>query len=153
MAITECSIDFQPELWAHGVAAQSALALASLRAPSADSEHQRSSVSLSLVIDVSGSMAGAKLKLVQATAAFLLDHLLPSDKLSLIAYDSNVRSLLSPVPATRRRSQRACCACKLHSTFFRIAHRACSIASAREERALHPSWMPLHQDSLCPGQR
>lgn len=83
-------VAFTAENAAYSTQAQCAMALATLSAPS-DNEQQRSPISLSLVLDVSGSMAGAKLALVKSTASFLLTHLLETDKLGIIAYDSNVR--------------------------------------------------------------
>ena len=55
-----------------------------------DDEDKRSPVSLSLVLDKSGSMAGAKLALVKRTCRFVLGQLGRRDKLGVVEYDSDV---------------------------------------------------------------
>ena len=59
-----------------------------------DDESARSCVSLSAVIDKSGSMAGSKLELVKRTCQFVLAQLGPKDKLGLVEYDSEVNELV-----------------------------------------------------------
>lgn len=63
-----------------------------VRAPTLaeDDERLRSPVSLSLVLDKSGSMAGAKLALVKRTCRFVLGQLGRRDKLGVVEYDSDV---------------------------------------------------------------
>jgi len=48
----------------------------------------RTSVDLICVIDVSGSMSGEKIELVRETLRFLIETLTPSDRLSLITFNS-----------------------------------------------------------------
>lgn len=75
-------------------------AVLSLRAPPSRAEDaaRRPSISLSAVLDRSGSMAGKKIKLVKATTDFIATHLRNEDKLGVVAYDTMVRiaSALTP---------------------------------------------------------
>lgn len=68
-----------------------ATCLVSLLAPSMD-EDRRAPVSVTLVLDKSGSMAGSKLNLVKATCKFLLQQLGSRDSVSVVSYESQVRS-------------------------------------------------------------
>lgn len=58
----------------------------------------RAPLNLSLVLDRSGSMAGAKLEQAKQAAAMLVDQLGPEDVLSLVVYETDIATL---VPATR----------------------------------------------------
>lgn len=49
----------------------------------------RTSVDLICVIDVSGSMSGEKIELVRETMKFLIETLTPSDRLSIITFNSS----------------------------------------------------------------
>ena len=60
----------------------------------AEDESKRACVSLSAVLDKSGSMAGQKLALVKRTCRFMLGQLGPQDKLGVIEYDSDVNELI-----------------------------------------------------------
>ena len=53
----------------------------------------RTSVDLICVIDVSGSMSGKKIQLVQETMKFLIETLTPSDRLSIITFNSSARKI------------------------------------------------------------
>ncbi|KAG8060278.1 hypothetical protein GUJ93_ZPchr0002g24392 [Zizania palustris] len=53
----------------------------------------RASVDLVTVLDVSGSMAGTKLALLKRAMGFVIQHLGPSDRLSVIAFSSTARRL------------------------------------------------------------
>jgi hypothetical protein len=63
-----------------------------VRAPelAQEDESKRSPVSLSMVLDKSGSMAGSKLALVKRTCRFVLGQLGRRDKLGVVEYDSEV---------------------------------------------------------------
>jgi len=54
----------------------------------------RSLVSLSSVLDKSGSMGGSKLDLVKRTSDFMMQHLSSQDKLGVVTYDSDVQELI-----------------------------------------------------------
>lgn len=49
----------------------------------------RTSVDLICVIDVSGSMSGPKIELVRETMRVLIETLTPSDRLSIITFESS----------------------------------------------------------------
>jgi Mg-chelatase subunit ChlD len=66
-----------------------ATCLLSLRSPNVADEH-RAPVSVSLVLDKSGSMAGHKLDLVKKTTEFLVKQLGVRDYVGVVAYDSQV---------------------------------------------------------------
>uniref|UniRef100_A0ACD5URE0 Uncharacterized protein n=1 Tax=Avena sativa TaxID=4498 RepID=A0ACD5URE0_AVESA len=55
--------------------------------------NRRAPVDLVTVIDVSGSMAGTKLALLKRAMGFVVQHLGPSDRLSVIAFSSAARRL------------------------------------------------------------
>ncbi len=59
---------------------------------------QRNPLNLSLVIDRSGSMSGKPLAEARRCAEFVLDGLLPTDRLSLVVYDDEVDTLVPAVP-------------------------------------------------------
>lgn len=59
-----------------------------------EAAQKRLPLNLSLVIDKSGSMKGDKLENVKKAMEFVIQQLLPEDRLSLVAYDAEV-SLLS----------------------------------------------------------
>ncbi|EAY94802.1 hypothetical protein OsI_16587 [Oryza sativa Indica Group] len=60
---------------------------------SAGSSRNRAPVDLVTVLDVSGSMAGTKLALLKRAMGFVVQHLGPSDRLSVIAFSSSARRL------------------------------------------------------------
>ncbi|PSS14402.1 Von Willebrand factor, type A protein [Actinidia chinensis var. chinensis] len=57
------------------------------------SQNSLAPVDLVAVLDVSGSMAGTKLALLKRAMGFVIQHLGPSDRLSVIAFSSNGRRL------------------------------------------------------------
>ena len=66
-----------------------------------DDDSKRSVVSLSAVLDKSGSMAGKKMALVKRTVQFMLAQLGGNDKLGVVEYDSEVNEL---IPLTKTSS-------------------------------------------------
>ena len=67
-----------------------------LAAPEAPQDTKRPPLKLALVIDRSGSMAGAKLATTKACAAYLVRRLSPTDELAVVAYDDQV-DLVAPL--------------------------------------------------------
>lgn len=65
-------------------------AMVELTAPEAPDHGQRPGLKLALVIDRSGSMAGDKLAVTKACAAYLVRRLDPSDELAVVTYDDAV---------------------------------------------------------------
>jgi Mg-chelatase subunit ChlD len=59
-----------------------------------EDESKRATVSLTAVLDTSGSMAGSKLALVKRTCQFVLGQLGPQDRLGVVEYDSEVNELV-----------------------------------------------------------
>lgn len=57
------------------------------------SAHSRAPVDLVTVLDVSGSMAGTKLALLKRAMGFVIQHLGPHDRLSVVAFSSAARRL------------------------------------------------------------
>ncbi|CAG9461294.1 unnamed protein product [Pedinophyceae sp. YPF-701] len=87
---------FEPEFKQYKRASRQRLAMvAQLRAPVlGDDDAKRAPVSLSCVLDKSGSMAGSKLQLVKRTCEFMTTQLGNTDKLGVVQYDSTVQELL-----------------------------------------------------------
>ena len=63
---------------------------------SAPVANQRRPLNLSLVIDRSGSMAGAKIDYTRQAAQFLVQNLTPLDYLSVVLYNDSVETLITP---------------------------------------------------------
>lgn len=55
---------------------------------------QSSSLNLSLVLDTSGSMAGAKLHNLKEAVGWVIDHMAPTDTLAITLFDDEVHSLV-----------------------------------------------------------
>ncbi|MCB1207213.1 MAG: VWA domain-containing protein, partial [Verrucomicrobiae bacterium] len=58
-------------------------------------------LNLSVVLDRSGSMTGAKLEQARQAAEMLVDRLAPDDIFSLVIYDTEVEVLIPPAPVGR----------------------------------------------------
>jgi Mg-chelatase subunit ChlD len=80
-----------------------------IRAPllAQEDESKRSVVSLSAVLDKSGSMAGSKLALVKHTCHFMLGQLGPNDKMGVVEYDSDVNEVIPLSKTTELFQQQA----------------------------------------------
>ncbi len=68
---------------------------------------ERRPLSLSLVIDRSGSMAGVPLQNAVRAAQALVDQLTPSDTLSVVVYDDQVQTILEPQAVTNKDAVKA----------------------------------------------
>ncbi|MGB7874087.1 MAG: von Willebrand factor type A domain-containing protein [Anaerolineales bacterium] len=67
------------------------------------SERERKDVSLTFVIDISGSMdMDNRLGLVKRSLELLVEGLRPSDRVGIVVYGSEARVLLDPTPASRK---------------------------------------------------
>lgn len=76
--------------------------MARLTSGAAPDTQQRRPLNLSLVIDRSGSMAGDKLSFTRQAAQFLVQNLGAKDFLSIVLYNEQVDTLLSPEPVIHK---------------------------------------------------
>ncbi len=66
-------------------------------------DRERKDVSLTFVIDISGSMdMDNRLGLVKRSLELLVEQLRPSDKVGIVVYGSDARVVLDPTPASRK---------------------------------------------------
>ena len=82
-------------------------AMLELAAPELEQSAERPGLHLALVIDRSGSMAGNKLDVAKRCAAFLAQHLAPTDELAVVTYESDVELVLPLVPVGQADAQAA----------------------------------------------
>lgn len=73
-----------------------------VKASSAQNETKRRALNLSLVIDRSGSMAGAKIDYTRRAANMLVQNLGMNDTLSVVLYNDTVDTLLMPEKVQRK---------------------------------------------------
>ena len=76
-----------------------------LSAPAAKTQAKRPSISLALVIDSSGSMAGAPLAHAKAAAAHLVRRLAPGDQACVVTYGQVISVLAEPMDAVAGQAQ------------------------------------------------
>src|SRR5437773_2120953 len=76
-------------------------AMLELVAPPAEDTAARPPLNLAVVIDRSGSMAGAKLEHTKAAASYLIRRMNASDRLALVSYDDSVALLSSLQPVDK----------------------------------------------------
>jgi len=62
----------------------------------------RRPLNVSLVIDRSGSMAGAKIEYTRQAAQFLVQNLTPMDYLSVVLYNDRIETLIDPTPVINK---------------------------------------------------
>ena len=67
--------------------------------PSAAVAQQRMPLNFALVLDHSGSMKGAKLKAVKEAVKLVISHMAPTDIVSVVIFDDNVRVVVPAQPA------------------------------------------------------
>ncbi len=67
----------------------------------------RTPVNVAIVLDKSGSMSGEKIMRAKEAARRAIDHLAPSDIVSIVAYDSTVRVLVPATKASDKETVRA----------------------------------------------
>ncbi|MFK7907267.1 MAG: VWA domain-containing protein, partial [Chitinophagales bacterium] len=63
-------------------------------------------LNLSLVLDRSGSMSGAKLKYAREASKIVIDHLDENDQLSIIAYDHEIEVMQSSLSITNNKTRK-----------------------------------------------
>ena len=63
-------------------------------------------LNLSLVLDTSGSMSGAKLQNLKRAVGWVIDHLSPRDNLAITLFDDEVHPLVSSTPVSDRAALR-----------------------------------------------
>lgn len=77
---------------------QSIPVMISLTAEEIDDETERSGLDLVLVIDVSSSMSGEKIKLVKETLLFIIEELEPMDRVCLVKFNSQSSIIVGLTP-------------------------------------------------------
>ena len=65
-------------------------------------ETDRAPLNLSLVLDRSGSMGGAKIQAVKEAASLLVQRLAPADTLSVVAYDHSITVIAPPAAGSEQ---------------------------------------------------
>ena len=85
----------------------------------------RPKLNLSIVLDRSGSMSGEKIERARQAAAYCVDQLLPTDRLSLVIFDDEVEVLIPSQLAENKASLKE-----------RVSH-----IHARNSTALHEAWV------------
>ena len=70
--------------------------------PEIEVSTDRPPLNLGLAIDCSGSMSGAKLAYAKQAACFAVENLLPSDRVSVVTFDSDVSVLMPSTLATQK---------------------------------------------------
>ena len=86
---------------------------------------RRPKLNLSLVLDRSGSMEGAKMQRAREATAYCLDQLLPADRVSVVIFDDVVETLIPSQPVENKAALKA----RLNDVF------------ARNSTALHEAWV------------
>ena len=76
--------------------------MATIQTDESESESERLGLDLVMIIDISGSMGGEKIKLVRETLLFIVDELKEIDRLSLVVFDNKVEILTNLMPVTEK---------------------------------------------------
>ncbi|MDQ1593024.1 MAG: Ca-activated chloride channel [Pyrinomonadaceae bacterium] len=90
-----------------------------------DAARRRPALNLSLVLDRSGSMGGAKIQHAREAARYCIDQLLPTDRLSVVIFDEAIEVLIPSQPAANKAALKES-----------LAH-----IHARGSTALHEAWV------------
>lgn len=90
-----------------------------------DLNNSRPALNLSLVLDRSGSMAGEKMVQARNAAMYCVDQMLPTDRLSVVAFDDHIDVLFPSEPVTNKSSMK----------------NLISRVEARGSTALHEAWV------------
>jgi Ca-activated chloride channel family protein len=77
-----------------------------LHVPAPPQQSERAPLRIALVLDRSGSMGGAKLEVAKQCAKFVAHRLLPTDLLSVVAFDDTV-DLVAPLSANHAQTEDA----------------------------------------------
>src|SRR6478672_6336353 len=94
--------------------------------PNMDLENtKRTPLNLSIVLDRSGSMAGDKMVRAREAAMYCVDQMLPTDRLSVVAFDDRIDTLVPSEPVVNKNSMK--------DLIGRI--------DARGSTALHEAWV------------
>jgi len=94
--------------------------------PDLDLENtRRTPLNLSIVLDRSGSMAGDKMVRAREAAMYCVDQMLPTDRLSVVAFDDRIDTLFPSEPVANKKSMK--------DLISRI--------DARGSTALHEAWV------------
>jgi Ca-activated chloride channel homolog len=86
---------------------------------------RRPKLNLSLVLDRSGSMAGAKMERAREATVYCVEELLPTDRLSVVVFDEHIDTLISSQPVTNK--------AMMKDLIARV--------EARGSTALHEAWV------------
>jgi len=87
--------------------------------------NSRPALNLSLVLDRSGSMAGDKMVKARNATMYCVDQMLPTDRLSVVAFDDHIDVLFPSEPVTNKSSMK----------------NLISRVEARGSTALHEAWV------------
>src|SRR2546423_6867471 len=85
----------------------------------------RPKLNLGMVLDRSGSMGGEKMEHARASAAYCIDQLMPTDRLSLVIFDDQIEVLIPSQYAENKQGLKE-----------QLAH-----IHARNSTALHEAWV------------
>ena len=83
--------------------------LAKLQAPKLEipEDHKRAPLNLALVIDASGSMAGAPLESAKQASQMVVENLRPEDRISVVSFSNDVIGHVSAIPCDEQGKRRA----------------------------------------------
>src|ERR1041384_3351799 len=74
--------------------------------PATADQQKRPRLNLSLVLDRSGSMEGEKMVRAREAAAFCVDQMLATDRLSVVTFDDRIDVLFPSEPVTNKQAMK-----------------------------------------------